>query len=56
MNNNRFTNGALFGSIIGASLGIIFGTRMGPLKKRKLIRTARRAKSTLRDGINSLWE
>lgn len=56
MNNSRFKNGALFGSIIGASLGIIFGTRMGPMKRRRLMRTARRASSTLKNGINSLWE
>lgn len=56
MNNNGFRNGALLGSIIGASLGMIFGTRMGPMKRRRLMRTARRASSTLRNGINSLWE
>ena len=55
MNNNRFKNGALFGGILGASLGIIFSTRMGPMKRRRLMRTARRAGSTLRNGINSLW-
>ncbi|NMB27035.1 MAG: hypothetical protein GX987_03140 [Tissierellia bacterium] len=56
MNNNGFRSGALLGSIIGASLGMIFGTRMGPMKRRRLMRTARRASSTLRNGINSLWE
>ena len=56
MNNNGFKNGALFGSIIGASLGMIFGTKMSPFKRRKLVRTARRASSTLKNGINYLWE
>ncbi len=55
MNNNGFRNGAFLGSIIGASLGMIFGTRMGPMQRRKIMRTARRAKSTLRDGMDFLW-
>ncbi|WP_236908645.1 hypothetical protein [Clostridium sp. Cult3] len=55
MNNNGFKNGALLGSIIGASLGMFFGARMGPMQKRKIVRSARRATSTLMNGINSLW-
>ena len=56
MNNNGFKNGALLGSIVGASLGMIFGTRMNPMKKRKIMRSARRAKSTLKNGMNFVWE
>jgi gas vesicle protein len=55
MNNNGFKNGALFGTIVGTSLGMIFGTKMGPMQKRKVMRSARRATSTLKNGINSLW-
>ena len=56
MNNNGFKNGALFGSILGASLGMIFGTKMGPMQKRRIMRTARRATSNLRNGMNTLWK
>jgi surface antigen len=55
MNNNGFKNGALFGTLLGASLGMIFGTRMSPFQKRKIMKTARRASSTLKNGVNSLW-
>lgn len=55
MNNNGFRNGALLGSILGASVGMIFGTRMWPMQRRRIMRTARRAKSTLFNGMNSLW-
>ncbi|CCQ97592.1 conserved hypothetical protein [[Clostridium] ultunense Esp] len=55
MNNNGFRNGALLGSILGASLGMFFGTRMGPMQRRRIMRTAKRAKSTLLNGMNSLW-
>ena len=56
MKNNGFKNGALFGSIVGTSLGMIFGTRMSLMQKRKIMRTARRATSTLRNGMNTLWK
>ena len=55
MNNNGFKNGALLGSIIGASLGMFFGARMNPIQKRKIARNARRATSALKNGVNSLW-
>lgn len=55
MNNNGFRNGTLFGSILGASLGMFLSKRMSPWQKRKIMRTARRAKSTFMDGIDNLW-
>lgn len=55
MNNNGFKNGAILGSMLGASLGIFFGARMNPMQKRKIVRNARRATSTLMNGINSIW-
>ena len=55
MNNNGFKNGALFGSILGASLGMVFGTRMTPMQCRRMMRVARRATNTLKDGMSSLW-
>lgn len=56
MNDNGFRNGAFLGSIIGASLGMIFGTKMSPMRRRRIARTARKAKSTLKNGINVLWK
>lgn len=54
--NNGFKSGALLGSILGVSLGMIFGTKIGPLQKRRIIKTARRAKTALFNGMSSLWE
>lgn len=55
MNNNGFKNGAFLGSVLGVSLGMIFGTRMNSMQKRRIMRTAKRAKSNLINGMNSLW-
>ncbi len=55
MNNNGFKNGAIVGSILGASVGMFFGVRMNPIQKRKISRNARKATSTLMNGINSIW-
>jgi gas vesicle protein len=55
MNNNGFKNGALFGTIVGTSLGMMFGTRMSPIQRKKIARTAKRATSTLKNGVSSLW-
>ena len=35
MNNNGFKNGAIVGSILGASVGMFFGARMNPIQKEK---------------------
>ena len=51
----KFKNGALWGSIIGTSIGLAFGSQMSPMQRRRFMRSARRATSTLRDGINSFW-
>lgn len=55
MNNNGFRNGALIGSVLGISLGMIVVNRVNNVPKRKIKKTAKRAKSTLMNGMNSLW-
>ncbi|NLX63085.1 MAG: hypothetical protein GXZ06_11425 [Tissierellia bacterium] len=56
LNRNGFRNGTLLGSILGLSLGMVVGTKViNNIPKRKIMKTARRAKSTLMNGVNSLW-
>ncbi|NLW40639.1 MAG: hypothetical protein GXY96_06910 [Tissierellia bacterium] len=55
MNNNKLKSGALIAGIAGVAVGMVYGSKMGMLKKRKFIRTAKRAKATLLNGMNSLW-
>ena len=55
MNNNGFKNGTLLGTVLGASLGMIFGAKMKPMQKRRIMKNIKRARYTLKDGINSLW-
>lgn len=43
------------GSMLGISLGVLVGTKMRSMNKRKIMRTAKRAKSTLMNAMNSLW-
>lgn len=53
--NNRYRSGAFLGTILGTSLGIIFSSKMGPLNRKRMMKTARKVRSNLRDGMNSLW-
>ncbi|HHV45510.1 MAG TPA: YtxH domain-containing protein [Tissierellia bacterium] len=56
MNNNGFRNGAFIGSVLGLSLGMVVGSKVvHNIPRKKIMRTARRAKSTLMNGMNSLW-
>lgn len=55
MFNNRYKNGAFWGTIIGTSVGIMLTSNMTPLSRKKMMRSARRMKSSLKDGMNSLW-
>ncbi|NLW22356.1 MAG: hypothetical protein GXY88_03725 [Tissierellia bacterium] len=55
MNNNGFRSGALLGGILGASVGMVLMSRVKPMHKRVIKRTAKRAKATLMNGINTLW-
>lgn len=57
MEDNGLKNGALIGSLlIGASIGMFAGTKVTSTQKRKAMKSAKKAKSTLKDSINSLWE
>lgn len=53
--SNRYNNGAFWGTVIGTSLGIIISSKVAPLNRRKMMRTAKRAKNSFMDGMNSLW-
>lgn len=55
MFNNRNRNGALWGTILGASMGIFLGSKMTPMNRRRMMRKARRATSNFKDGIDSWW-
>ncbi len=55
LNKNRVTSGVLVGSMIGLSVGMLAAGRMKNIPKKKIMKTARRAKSTLVNGITSLW-
>lgn len=53
--NNRYRNGAFWGTVIGTSLGFILSSKMGPLNRKRMMRTARKVRSNLKEGMNSLW-
>lgn len=53
--NNRFNNGAFWGTVIGTSLGIVISAKMAPMNRRRMMRTAKRVRNTFKDGMNSLW-
>lgn len=56
MNNNGFKNGAFLGSVLGISLGMVVGSKvMNNIPKKKIMKTAKRAKATLMNGMSSLW-
>jgi hypothetical protein len=54
--NNKRSNKALWGTILGTSLGIIISSQMPPLNRKKMMRSARKASANLMDGITSLWD
>ncbi len=53
--NNRSRNGMFWGTVIGTSLGVILTSKMMPLNRKRIMRTARRVRTNLKDGMNSLW-
>ncbi len=53
--NNGYKNNAFWGTIIGTSLGIVISSAITPINKRKMMKSARKMRSNLRDGMNSLW-
>ena len=55
-NNNKRKNGAFWGTVMGTTIGIIVSSQMSPMNRKKMMRTARKASSNLKDGITSLWD
>lgn len=53
--NNKYRNGAFWGTVIGTSLGIVLSSKVSPLSKRRMMKTARKVRTSLKDGVNSLW-
>lgn len=56
MFNNKYNNGAFWGTVIGTSIGIILSSKMTPMNRRKMMRTAKKVGSNLKDGVTSLWD
>jgi len=55
-NNNKYKNGAFWGTVIGTSIGIVISSKMGILNSKRMMRSARKVKSNIKDGMNSLWK
>lgn len=53
--NNGFRKGALFGSILGASVGIMIMNKMSPFQRMKAMRNTRKAMSNVKNSISRLW-
>ena len=54
--NNRYRNGAFWGTVIGTSLGIVVSSTMKPMNRKRMMRTARKMRSNLKDGMNFFWD
>lgn len=50
--NNRKSNGTFWGTILGTSIGLVVGSQMTPMNKRKIKKTAKRASSSLKDMMD----
>lgn len=55
MFNSRYKNGAFWGTVIGTSVGIILTSKVTPMSRKRMMKSARKVKSSLKDGMNSLW-
>lgn len=53
--NNKNRSGAFWGTIIGTSLGVVLSSRISPLSKKRVMKTARKVRTNLKDGMNNLW-
>jgi len=54
LKKKKVNSGVIVSSMIGLSMGMIAAGKMRSIPKKKIIRTAKRAKSTLMNGITSL--
>lgn len=50
--NNKSSNGAFWGTILGTSIGLIISSQMTPMNKRRIKKTAKRATTNLRDMMD----
>lgn len=50
--SNKKTNGTLWGTIIGTSIGLMIGSQITPMNKRKIMRSAKKAGSNLKDMMD----
>ena len=53
--DNGFRRGALFGSILGASVGRFIINKMGPFQRMKAMRSTKKAMSNVKNSIGKLW-
>jgi gas vesicle protein len=54
MNRNNIRNGVIVGSVVGLSVGMLVANTTKNNPRKKIMKTAKKAKSTLVNGINSL--
>jgi gas vesicle protein len=54
MNKDNIRNGVIVGSVVGLSVGMLVASTTKDNPKKKIMRTAKKAKSTLVNGISSL--
>ncbi len=54
MKKNKIKNGVIIGSMVGLSVGMLMATNTKNVSRRKIMKTAKKAKSTLVNGINTL--
>lgn len=54
MNKDNIRNGVIVGSVVGLSVGMLVANTTKNNPRKKIMKTAKKAKSTLVNGINSL--
>ena len=54
LKKDRIRNGAIIGSMVGLSVGMLVASNMKNDPRRKIMKTARKEKSTLVNGISSM--
>jgi len=53
--NGSFRRGAFVGSLLGVSALGFAASRINPIQKRKIKRSAKKAISNMKSGMNLLW-
>ena len=52
MKKNKQRNGSLWGALLGTSIGLMVGSQMTPMNRRKIKRTARKASENIKDMMD----